>query len=206
MTNFKIAQQSTRTIRRVEPSARRTQFEWGSVLLRKSGAPPTPDTKEVIIRPISNRDNEFQRAFFHSLSEVSRFYRFMTPLVDVPPCVMRQLSLIDDRSHVALLAEKTEGTRKIMVGEVRYFVDEEDSATGQLGIAVHDDWQGLGIGINLLDRLEHCAAILGIRRIVADTLVENVKMLRLAAHAGYKVTMNCVDPRLKRLEKILIAA
>lgn len=206
MTNFKIAQQSTRTIGRVEPSARRTQFQWGTVLLSKTGAGPTPDRKEVVIRPISNRDDEFQRRFFRSLSEGSRFYRFMTPLVDVPPCVMRQLSRVDDRSHVALLAEKTEGAEKIMVGEARIFVDEGDSATGELGISVHDDWQGLGIGINLLDRLERCAAILGIKRIVGDTLFENAKMLRLAAHAGYKVTMNSVDPRLKQLEKVLIAA
>ncbi len=93
-----------------------------------------------------------------------------------------------------------------MVGEARIFVDEGDSATGELGISVHDDWQGLGIGINLLDRLERCAAILGIKRIVGNTLFENAKMLRLAAHAGYKVTMNSVDPRLKQLEKVLIAA
>lgn len=206
MINFKIAHQSTRTIRRFEPSARRTQFEWGSDLLRKVNTPPTPDSKDVIIRPISDSDNELQRTFFRSLSEVSRFYRFMTPLVDIPPSIMRQLSLLDERSHVALLAEKSEGTEKIMIGEARCFVDAEDRATGELGIAVHDDWQGLGVGINLLDRLEGCAANLGIKRIVADTLVENVKMLGLAARAGYKITMSSVDPRLKRLEKILIPA
>jgi len=54
-----------------------------------------------------------------------------------------------------------------------------------------------------LDRLERQAATSGIRRMVADTLITNRAMQRLAARAGFTIRASREDATLARLEKAL---
>jgi acetyltransferase len=161
------------------------------------------DGSRVTIRPTLSQDLELQREFFRSLSANARYYRFMTPLTELPDVLARRFGEIDYRSHLALLAEVFADRRETMVGEARYVVDENDPATCEFAIAVADDWQACGIGRTLLDRLERQAATSGIRCMAAYTLFANKAMLRLAARSGYAVRTNREDARLVRLEKKL---
>ena len=90
-----------------------------------------------------------------------------------------------------------------MIGEARYVVDERDPTTCEFAIAVADDWQASGIARALLERLERQAAASGIRRMVADTLITNRAMQKLAARAGYAISASREDATLARLEKVL---
>jgi acetyltransferase len=158
----------------------------------------------ITIRPTLPQDIELQREFFRTLSAEGRYFRFMTPVNELPEVAAQRFVSIDYRSHLALLAEVFEEGRETMIGEARYVVDERDPTTCELAIAVADDWQARGIACALLDRLERQAAASGIRRIVADTLLVNTAVMRLAARTGYAVRANREDARLARLEKILL--
>jgi acetyltransferase len=157
----------------------------------------------VTIRPTLPQDLGLQREFFHSLSADSRYYRFMSPLNELPEAMAQRFISIDYRSHLALLAEVFDDDREVMIGEARYVVDEHEPAICEFAIAVADDWKTNGVGRVLLQRLECQAAVSGIQRMVADVLFVNKAMLRLAARSGYAIKMNYNDARLVRLEKKL---
>jgi acetyltransferase len=161
------------------------------------------DGTRVTLRPTLPQDAELQRVFFRSLSAKSRYCRFMTRLNELPEVLAERFTSIDYHSHLALLATVFEGGHEIMIGEARYIADEHDSATCEFAIAVADNWQGSGIAHALLERLEREAAALGFRRMVADALISNATMLRLARRACYAVTTNPEDATLARLEKRL---
>jgi acetyltransferase len=160
----------------------------------------------VTIRPISPQDAELQREFFRALSAEGRYFRFMTPLNELPETVAQRLISVDYRSHLALLAEVFQDGREIMIGEARYVVDEHDAQSCELAVAVADDWQAKGIARALLDRLERQAAASGIRRMFAETLRTNKAVLRLAERAGYEVAVSDEAPWLGRLEKRLVGS
>jgi acetyltransferase len=149
------------------------------------------------------QDFELQREFFHSLSPMARYTRFMAAFNELPDAVAERLNKIDYSSHLALLAEIFEGRHQTMIGEARYVIEEHDPTSCEFAIAVADDWQRCGIGNALLARLEREAAASGIRRMLADTLYDNKPMRALAARNGYALTMNHEDVRLVRLEKKL---
>jgi acetyltransferase len=143
----------------------------------------------VTIRPTLPQDVELQRQFFRCLSAKSRYCRFMTRSNELPEVLVERFASIDYRSHLALLAE--------------VFEDERDPETSEFAIAVADDWQAHGIARALLDLLERQAAVSGIRRMVADTLLANKAMIGLAGGAGYAIRASREDASLARLEKSL---
>jgi GNAT superfamily N-acetyltransferase len=157
----------------------------------------------VTIRPMLPQDIELQMDFFRSLSAESRYRRFLTRFHDLPKALVERFANIDYSSHVALLAEVFQDGREIMIGEARYVIDQHDPATCEFAIAVADEWQAHGIAGALLDRLEREAAISGLTRMVADTLISNTEMRGLAWSAGYAVTASPEDVTLMRLEKRL---
>jgi acetyltransferase len=162
-----------------------------------------PDGRSIIIRPTLPQDLELQRDFFRALSAESRYFRFMSPVNELPEAVAQGFFSIDYRSHLALLAEVVEDGRETMIGEARYVVDERDPAACEFALAVADEWQARGIGRALLERLERQAAACGIRRMVADTLLVNTRVMGLAARSGYEVRANLADAALARLQKNL---
>lgn len=162
------------------------------------------DGSRVAIRPTLPQDVELQRAFFRALSPLSRYYRFMTWVNELPDTLVEHFSNIDYARHLALLAEVFDTTgRQTMIGEARYVVNEADPTVCEFAIAVADDWQAHGIAHALLARLEQQAAAAGLRKMVADTLVANKPMRALATRAGYSIRANRQDFELARLEKLL---
>jgi acetyltransferase len=158
----------------------------------------------VTIRPTLPQDAELQRTFFRSLSAEARYRRFMTRLSELPETLVARFTSIDYCGHLALLAEVfDEGGHETMIGEARYVVDERDPTTCEFAIAVADAWQAYGIARALLARLERQAAVSGIRHMVADTLISNRPMQKLAARAGYAISASREDATLVRLEKVL---
>jgi RimJ/RimL family protein N-acetyltransferase len=139
----------------------------------------------VILRLLLPQDAELQRGFFRALSEEARYFRFMTPLQELPPDMARRFANVDEQSHVALLACVVCGSAETMIGEARYIADDEDASVGEIAIAVADAWQGMGLGRILLLRLASHAAASGMSQLVGDTLASNARMVALARRCGF---------------------
>jgi acetyltransferase len=157
----------------------------------------------VTIRPTVPQDMELQRAFFRSLSAEARYCRFLTRCNALPETLVERFSSTDHLSHLALMAVVLEGGGETMIGEARCVIDASDPATCEFAIAVADAWQYRGLAKTMLGRLQQHAALCGVRRMVADTLVTNAAMLGLARSCGFAISANRADASLATLQKHL---
>jgi len=154
------------------------------------------DGRSVTIRPMRPHDAALQQAFVRNLSADARYHRFLSPIRELTPAMLQRLMQAD----VALLAEAAAGA-PVAVAEARYVLDA--AGDGEFAIAVADDWQGLGLGRLMLERLECVARANGVRRLVGDTLRVNRAMLGLARRQGFAARAAADVAWLVRLEKPL---
>jgi acetyltransferase len=159
------------------------------------------DGTRVLIRPVLPQDLELMAAFFHNLSPDARCNRFLHPLRAPSSELLRQFTHVDYAKHVALIAETFANNRENVIGEARY-VRVAEPASAEISMSVADPWQGNGLAKMMLARLERCAAGAGIRRLIAEALAANEKLLSFARHAGF--SKSCAVRGVIRLEKTLI--
>lgn len=131
----------------------------------------------MAIRPIRPDDADALRAFHHRLSPDSVRRRFFGVHPDLFDREVLRFTRLDVKNEAALVAT-IEGE---IIGVGRYSrVGGGDSA--EVAFVVEDDYQGHGIGTELLTLLAQVAWGDGIRRFVADTLFDNRAMLDLFYH------------------------
>jgi acetyltransferase len=161
------------------------------------------DGRRVLIRPVLPQDEALTSAFFGSLPARARYERFLAPVRDLPPALVKRFTNIDYASHLALLAETFDGGCETVVAEARYARHGTDPSVAEFAISVAEDWQGRGLASRLLFKLICRAASAGIARVVGETLVGNERMLCLARKAGFTVRPSAEVRGVVFLEKQL---
>src|SRR5262245_3347109 len=76
--------------------------------------------RRVLIRPVLPQDEELTSAFFRDLPARARYDRFMAPMPQLPPELVKRFTNVDYASHLALVAEVFAGGRETVVAEARY--------------------------------------------------------------------------------------
>jgi len=132
----------------------------------------------VLVRPIRPDDEPRLTALYSRLSHDTAYQRFFTWWKKLPPAWARAFANVDYRGRLALVAEPDGGTGSALVGVARY-EPSGDTATAEIALVIQDDWQGVGLGAVLLDRLLDAAAARGLATFVAYVLSGNRRMLRL---------------------------
>jgi acetyltransferase len=161
-----------------------------------------PNGRRVVIRPVLPQDEDLTTAFFGALAPPSRYDRFMSPMANLPPVLVKRFTHIDYADHLALVAEVFEGGREMVIAEARY-ARGSDPTVAEFAVSVSDQWQGQGLASRLLATLLCRAATAGIERIVGETLATNGKMLHLARKAGFAVTRSPDVRGVMLLEKVV---
>ncbi len=161
--------------------------------------------QRVVLRPALEQDLQLHGAYFDGLSKESRYNRFFNPTPKITAKMLEYLLHADPRSHVALMAACTSGEKETVIAEAHYKV-AADGGSAELALSVADQFQGLGLGKLLLDRLVCAASRAGLGRLAGDTLATNNKMLRLARKTGFTVTSDPQLLYLMRLERRLGSA
>ena len=95
---------------------------------------------------------------------------------------LRYFTDLDHRDHEALGAVSPAGGRG--VGVARYVRDSADPQTAEIAITIVDDWQGRGLGTELLAQLSSRARRAGIRRFTALVAADNAAMAGLLCNAS----------------------
>jgi len=162
------------------------------------------DGRRVLVRPVLPQDEDITSAFFGSLPARARYDRFMAPMPNLPPDLIKRFTHIDYASHLALVAEVFADGRETVVAEARY-VNGADPSEAEFAVAVAEDWQGQGLASLLLAKLLRRAAAAGIRRVAGQTLATNERMLHLARKAGFTATPSPDMRGLVLLERTLAA-
>jgi RimJ/RimL family protein N-acetyltransferase len=161
--------------------------------------------RRLVIRPVLPQDEDLTVAFFGNLPAAARYDRFMSPMRNLPPALIKRFTNVDYSDHMALVAEVFEDGEEIVVAEARYVRLAADPAAAEFAVSVAERWQGKGLAKLLLLKLECRAAAAGIQRIVGQTLATNARMLHLARRAGFAVSPSPEARSVMLLEKVLEA-
>jgi acetyltransferase len=141
---------------------------------------------EILLRPIKPEDAPLLVELFHSLSPTSVYFRFFSPITELPLSMLTRFTQIDyDRDIVVVASKEVSGGEKIL-GVVRLMSDP-DVTSAEFAIVVADAWQKAGVGVALLERSVHVAKEQGLRFIWGVVLSENRGMLALARSHGFKI-------------------
>jgi acetyltransferase len=138
------------------------------------------DGARLHVRPMRPEDVEREARFFDSLSERSRYQRFMQHLPKLPPQMLARFTQLDYDRELALVAERDGGF--LAVGR---YAPNADGRTAEFALVVADAWQGKGIGRALLERLCAAARTAGYQALYGHILEANHDMLDLARRLGF---------------------
>ncbi len=141
--------------------------------------------KRLLIRPIRPEDADLLVELFHSLSPSTVYFRFFQHIRELSPDMLAILTQVDYDRHMALVAIDLSEGRERMLGVARIIADP-DLSYSEFSIVIGDQWQGQGIGEQLLYYLLKVAKQQGARKIWGTVLPENTNMLRLARKLGFE--------------------
>jgi RimJ/RimL family protein N-acetyltransferase len=174
------------------PVARRSSLGWIPGWLRpgrsrlagrrlrpavKTGLVALRDGSTVLIRPVQSTDAALLADGFARLSLRSRQLRFLTRKKRLSSAELRYFTEVDHHDHEALVALDHGDGRG--VGIARYIRHADDPHAAEIAVTVIDDWQGRGLGTELVARLSGRARQEGIHRFTALVADDNMAVARM---------------------------
>jgi GNAT superfamily N-acetyltransferase len=142
------------------------------------------DGTRVRIRPIVPEDKERMVAAFERLSPESRYRRFLSPIEELTPDLLRTLTEIDYVDHFAWAALLAEEPGEPGIGVARYVRLPEEPDVAEAAVTVVDEYQGRGLGTLLIQALGAVALEHGIRRFRGVILADNRQIRELLEPMG----------------------
>jgi len=144
------------------------------------------DGSKVVIRQVQPADAPLLADGFARLSDKSRRMRFLARKDQLSAAELRYFTDIDHHDHEALGAlDQADGRG---VGVARYIRDAEDPDAAEIAVTIVDDWQGRGLGTELLARLSGRARSEGICRFTALVADDNTAMAGLLRNMSASLT------------------
>src|SRR5215469_4439937 len=140
------------------------------------------DGSKVLIRQVQPADAPLLADGFARLSPRSRRMRFLAGKKELSGAELRYFTDVDHHDHEALGALSQADGRG--VGIARYIRYTEDPHAAEIAVTIVDDWQGRGLGTELLTQLSARARHVGIRRFTALVAADNVAVNGLLRKAG----------------------
>lgn len=147
------------------------------------------------LRALQPADAARVQEFVRGLSRRSRFERFFAPVAELSPA---QLFRITSSPGLSLAAVVGNG---VIIGLAEYVRVRHDEA--EFAVVVADDWQGQGLGEQLLKALLKHAGRAGVERVAGVTHLDNRPMRALARKLGFGIRRD-EDPAFLRMERALV--
>jgi acetyltransferase len=152
----------------------------------------------VTIRPIRPEDEPLMVAFHTTLSEHSVYLRYFSPLKLSQRIAHERLTricFVDYDRELALVVEQRDphsGERQILgVGRL---IKRHGTNEAEYAILVSDQWQGQGIGTELLRRLIQVGRDEHLSRITAEILPDNRVMQQISQRLGFRLQRSLRAP------------
>jgi len=140
------------------------------------------DGSKVLIRPVRGSDAPLLADGFARLSARSRQMRFLTAKQSLSAAELRFFTEVDHYDHEAIGALSPADGRG--VGIARYIRDPGNPGAADIAVTIADDWQGRGLGTELLAQLSDRARRAGICRFTATVAYGNAAMSALLQKMG----------------------
>lgn len=156
------------------------------------------DGTRVKIRPVVPEDKQRFLDGFARLSPSSRYRRFLTPIEELTPEMLRTFTEVDYTDHFAYVALLVDEPDEPGIGVARYVRSPDDPEAAEAAVTVVDQYQGRGLGTLLLEALGAVALEHGIRRFSGVAMEGNTPIRDLLAGVGAEVRYD--SPGLVRVE------
>jgi GNAT superfamily N-acetyltransferase len=179
------------------------------------------DGQRVVLRHVRPGDADELRRAFERLSPESRYRRFFGGLMHLSDPMLRYLTEVDGRDHVAIVAttESPDLKSEQGLGVARFVRMKDEPTVAEAAVTVVDDAQRKGLGRLLATTLAEAARERGVRTFRADVLAENEPMRAIMQEIGavergrdagvvtYDVTLDAIaHPQGGPLDRLLRAA
>ena len=151
----------------------------------------TEDGAPLTIRPIRPEDEPLLVKFHQTLSELSVRLRYFAPMKlghRTAHDRMIRVCFSDYDRELPLVAEHRDpktGERAVVA--VARLSKLPGRAEGEFALLVSDQWQGRGLGTQLLRTLLQVARDERLERVGADVLAENKEMQRVCEKLGFEI-------------------
>jgi acyl-CoA hydrolase/GNAT superfamily N-acetyltransferase len=145
------------------------------------------DGARAFLRPLKLSDESLLRDLFYKLSPDSIHYRFFELIKSMPHTQLQEFLRIDyeaDMALVVLTSSKEEDAEMIAIA---HYLANPRTNFADSAFLVRDDWQGNGVGTQLMSTLVDAAKRQQVAGFTADVLAKNAGMLRIFHKSGYPV-------------------
>ena len=157
---------------------------------------------EYTVRPIHPDDASMLQEMMQHLSAESRYFRFVSSIVELPPAMLARFTLIDYDREMALVAvfreRKAGADGKIIENErivgVSRYITNPDQSSCEFALVVADDFNSKGLGSRLMLCIMEVAREKGLAEIEGLVLSQNSAMLRLMKSLGFVIKPFAEDP------------
>ncbi|MDP4590240.1 MAG: GNAT family N-acetyltransferase, partial [Burkholderiaceae bacterium] len=161
------------------------------------------DGTGCLIRPIQPDDAIALQHFVRSLSDEARYMRFVSVMRELTPKMLARYTLIDYHRELALIATVMQTddqgqTQELIVG-LAHYLRNRDGRTAEYALVVSDDWQGKGLGRQLMNRLIDAARDQGLEIIEGLVIANNRPMRNLMQTWGMVDDVDEEDPSMRRI-------
>ena len=146
----------------------------------------TKNGLEIFLRPVKISDEPLLKEFFYSLSDKSLYRRFISSRVDMPHERLQEYTIINYTKEMVILAINKKDKKDEILGLGQYSI-YENSLTAEVAFLVKDEWQNMGIGMELLSYLTYLAKKQGLSGFTAEVLRENTAMIHLFESMGFDI-------------------
>ncbi len=142
--------------------------------------------RKVLLRPIRPEDEAAHHEFHDKCTPQDMRMRFFHPVRSLPHAEMARLTQIDYDREMAFIATapKGDGGGPETLGVVRTIADL-DNDRAEYAIMVRSDIKGQRLGWKLTEKMLRYCRSRGTRRIVAEVLPANERMLNLLTDLGF---------------------
>lgn len=164
--------------------------------LQSRSAYPVQEEREITLkngvairlRPSKASDIRGLQDLFYQLSTNDIYTRFFQDLRFLPISAAEHLCNVDYESEMAFLAMAGERENETVVGSACYFLNPTTNLA-EAAYMIHPQWQGLGLGRILQQRMIEYAQPRGLRGFTLEILTTNDKMINLAKSGSDKVSI-----------------
>jgi len=161
------------------------------------------DGTEVMIRPIRPEDEPAMVKFHHTLSERTVYLRYFH-LLNLEQRTQHErllrICFIDYDREMALVAERRDpATGESVILGVGRMMKIHGTNEAEVAAVVSDQWQGRGLGKELLSRLLIVGADEKLEKLTADILPDNRDIMRICEKLGFSLK-HSLDDEVVRAE------
>ncbi len=150
------------------------------------------DGTQIGLRSIQLTDEPKMKNLVYALSQQTMYSRFMRQIKFVPKKDIQNFVFIDHRTEVGLVATLPESDGEEIVAVGRYYLDPKTNRA-EVAFTTRDDWQGQGIGTQMMRALMKVAKRNGIQGFTAEVLAENRPMQRVFEKSGCKIKSHMTE-------------